>query len=87
MDIENRVKVAIAKQLGVKLETVTPEALLSDDLGADSIDAIELIMVLEEEFGLIIPDEIAEKVTKVSDILCYIVARKTTSGVNRLCNS
>ena len=65
-------KSIIAEQLGVKIEEVTPEASFIDDLGADSLDTVELIMALEEEFNLEIPDEDAEKMTKVSDAIKYI---------------
>jgi acyl carrier protein len=59
-------------QLGVEEELVTPEASFVDDLGADSLDTVELVMALEEEFGLEIPDEDAEKITRVKEAIEYI---------------
>ena len=72
MAVADRVKSIIAEQLGVKPEEVTPEASFIDDLGADSLDTVELIMALEEEFSIEIPDEEAEKMTKVGDAIKYI---------------
>lgn len=71
-DAVNRVKAIIAEQLGVKPEEVTPEASFVEDLGADSLDTVELVMALEEEFGIEIPDEDAEKMTTVGDAVKYI---------------
>ena len=71
-DAVNRVKAIIAEQLGVKPEEVTPEASFVEDLGADSLDTVELVMALEEEFGIEIPDEEAEKLVTVGDALRYI---------------
>ena len=70
--IEQRVKDIIVEQLGVKPDQVTPEAKLIEDLGADSLDAVELVMALEEEFGIEVPDEQAEKLQSVGDIIKYI---------------
>ena len=70
--IEARVKKIIVEQLGVKEEDVTPNASLVDDLGADSLDTVELVMALEEEFETEIPDEDAEKITTVQQIIDYI---------------
>lgn len=67
-----KIKSIIAEQLGVKAEEVTPESSFVDDLGADSLDTVELIMALEEEFNIEIPDEDAEKMSKVSDVIKYI---------------
>ena len=72
MAVEEKIKSIIAEQLGVKLEEVTPQASFIDDLGADSLDTVELIMALEEEFGVEIPDEDAEKMTTVGDAIKYI---------------
>jgi len=72
--IEERVKKIVAEQLGVKLEDVTNEASFVDDLGADSLDTVELVMALEEEFELEIPDEEAEKISKVQNAIDYITA-------------
>ncbi len=62
----------IVEQLNVEPEQVTPEASFEDDLGADSLDLVELIMALEEEFGISIPDEDAEKIKTVGDAVAYI---------------
>lgn len=72
--IEQRVKNIIVEQLGVKEEEVTQEASFVDDLGADSLDTVELVMALEEEFEMEIPDEDAEKITTVKQAMDYIEA-------------
>ena len=72
MAVEEKVKSIIAEQLGVKAEEIKPESSFVDDLGADSLDTVELVMALEEEFGIEIPDEDAEKMTTVGDALKYI---------------
>jgi len=72
MGVQDKVKSIIAEQLGVKSEEVTPEAKFVEDLGADSLDTVELVMALEEEFGIEIPDEDAEKITTVGDAVKYI---------------
>jgi acyl carrier protein len=72
MAVEEKVKSIIAEQLGVKAEEVTPEASFVDDLGADSLDTVELVMAFEEEFGIEIPDEDAEKITTVGEAIKYI---------------
>ena len=69
---QDKVKQIIAEQLGVKKEEVTDNAKFVDDLGADSLDTVELVMALEEEFGVEIPDEDAEKLSTVGDALRYI---------------
>jgi acyl carrier protein len=69
---EEKVKEIIVEQLGVSAEQVKPEARFIDDLGADSLDTVELIMALEEEFGVEIPDEDAEKMVTVGDALNYL---------------
>jgi acyl carrier protein len=69
---QDKVKQIIADQLGVKKEEVTDNAKFVDDLGADSLDTVELVMALEEEFGVEIPDEDAEKLSTVGDALRYI---------------
>jgi acyl carrier protein len=71
-NLENRVKEIIVEQLGVNAEQVTPEASFIDDLGADSLDTVELIMAFEEEFGSEIPDEDAEKLSSVGKVLEYL---------------
>ena len=70
--IEARVKDIIVDQLGVNADQVTPEAKFVEDLGADSLDTVELVMALEEEFGQEIPDEEAEKLQSVGDVIKYI---------------
>ena len=70
--IAEKVKTVIAEQLGVKPEEVTEQAKFVDDLGADSLDTVELVMALEEEFGVEIPDEDAEKITTVGEAIKYI---------------
>ena len=72
MAVESKIKTIIAEQLGVKPEEVTPTASFVDDLGADSLDTVELIMALEEEFNVEIPDEDAEKMKTVGDAIKYI---------------
>jgi len=74
MAVEDKVKSIIVDQLGVDEEEVTPDASFVDDLGADSLDTVELVMALEEEFGLEIPDEDAEKITRVREAVEYIKA-------------
>ena len=70
--IEQRVKDIIVEQLGVNADQVTPEAKFIEDLGADSLDTVELVMALEEEFEIEIPDEDAEKILTVGKALDYI---------------
>jgi acyl carrier protein len=72
MNVEERVKEIIAEQLGVKKEEIKPESSFIDDLGADSLDTVEVVMALEEEFGIEIPDEEAEKITTVGEAIKYI---------------
>ena len=72
MAVEEKVKSIIAEQLGVKQEEIKPESSFVDDLGADSLDTVELVMALEEEFGIEIPDEDAEKMTTVGEAMKYI---------------
>ena len=74
--MEDKIKAIIAKQLGVNPADVTDEASFIDDLGADSLDTVELVMAFEEEFGVEIADEDAEKILKVKDALTYIKARQ-----------
>ena len=70
--IDQRVKDIIVEQLGVKPDQVTPEAKFVEDLGADSLDIVELIMALEEEVGIEVPDEQAEQLLTVGDVTKYI---------------
>ncbi|MFH1201910.1 MAG: acyl carrier protein [Candidatus Omnitrophota bacterium] len=80
MAVTEKVKSIIAEQLGVKEEEVTPQASFIDDLGADSLDTVELVMALEEEFGIEIPDEDAEKMTTVGDAMKYIEEKSVAKG-------
>ena len=73
-NVEERVKKIVAEQRGVKLEEVTNDASFVEDLGADSLDTVELVMALEEEFETEIPDEEAEKITKVQEAIDYVLA-------------
>ena len=72
MAVADKVKSIIVEQLGVDEEEVTPDASFVDDLGADSLDTVELVMAFEEEFGIEIPDEEAEKLQSVGDVIKYI---------------
>ncbi len=72
MAVEDRVKKIIVEQLGVEEDEVVPEASFVQDLGADSLDTVELVMALEEEFDIEIPDDEAEKMQKVSQAIDYI---------------
>lgn len=74
--MEEKVKEIIAKQLGVDASEVTQESSFVEDLGADSLDTVELVMAFEEEFGIEIPDEDAEKIAKVKDAVEYINKKK-----------
>ena len=71
-DIADRVKKIVVEHLGVEADKVTESASFIDDLGADSLDTVELVMAFEEEFGVEIPDEDAEKIATVSDAIKYI---------------
>ena len=75
-NIEDRVKKIVAEQLGVKEDEVSNESSFVDDLGADSLDTVELVMALEEEFDTEIPDEEAEKITTVKEAIDYILAHQ-----------
>ena len=72
MNVDEKIKNIIIEQLGVSADEIVPEASFVDDLGADSLDLVELVMVLEEEFGKEIPDEDAEKIQTVKDATSYI---------------
>jgi acyl carrier protein len=71
-ELETKVREIVAQQLGKNIDQVTPEASFRDDLGADSLDVVELVMALEEEFGIQIPDEDAEKISTVGQAIDYI---------------
>jgi acyl carrier protein len=73
-EIESKVKSIIVEKLGVEEKEVNPEASFTNDLGADSLDTVELIMELENQFGIQIPDEDAEKIATVGDAITYIEA-------------
>jgi acyl carrier protein len=75
MAVDDKVKEIIAKQLGVDQSEVTIEASFVEDLGADSLDTVELVMAFEEAFNIEIPDEDAEKIVKVKDAIDYISAK------------
>lgn len=75
-DVFEKVKEIVSEQLSVEAEKIKSESNFIDDLGADSLDTVELIMALEEEFDIEIPDEDAEKITKVQDIVNYIQDKK-----------
>ena len=75
MCVEGRVREVIVDQLGVNMEQVVPEASFVDDLGADSLDCVEILMAMEEEFGFIIPEEDAEKLNTVGKAVEYIKSR------------
>jgi acyl carrier protein len=74
-EIEKKVKEIIVQQLNVSEEEVKPEAFFIEDLGADSLDTVELVMAFEEQFGLEIPDEDAEKIRTVKDAIDYIASK------------
>ncbi len=74
--MEEKVKEIIAKQLGVDISEVKPDASFVDDLGADSLDTVELVMAFEEAFNVQIPDEDAEKIIKVEDAIAYIKSKQ-----------
>ena len=75
-EIAERIKGIIVEQLGVGADEVTPEASFIEDLGADSLDIVELIMALEEEYDIEIPDEDAEKIQTVKDVISYVEERQ-----------
>lgn len=72
LDVERRVREIVADQLGITEEDVTPDATLGENLGADSLDLIELFMALEEEFGIEISEQMAEKIETVADLIGFL---------------
>ncbi len=77
-DVADKVKAIVVEHLGVDADKVTPEASFIDDLGADSLDTVELVMAFEEAFGVEIPEDAAEKITTVRDAIDYIEKQKAT---------
>jgi len=80
MALEDEVKDLVVEQLGVDPSEVTPEAHFIEDLGADSLDTVELVMAFEDKFGVEIPDEDAEKITTVGDAIKYLEAKTKKEG-------
>ncbi|HEY8493808.1 MAG TPA: acyl carrier protein [Myxococcota bacterium] len=80
MGLEERVAEIIAEQLGVSKEEVVPEASFIDDLGADSLDIVELVMAMEEEFDIEIPDDDAEKIQTIGDAIAYVRERAAAAS-------
>ncbi len=72
MGLEDRVSAIVVEQLGVTKEELAPEASFIDDLGADSLDIVELVMAMEEEFDIEIPDDDAEKIQTIKDVISYV---------------
>lgn len=75
MSVENKIKKIVVDQLGVEADEVKNEASFLDDLGADSLDTVEMVMAFEDEFGVEIPDEDAEKIKTVQDAISYIESK------------
>ena len=75
MGLEDRVSAIIVEQLGVTKEELAPKASFIDDLGADSLDIVELVMAMEEEFDIEIPDDDAEKIQTIEDVITYVKAK------------
>ncbi len=75
MALEDRISEIIVEQLGVSKEEIRPEASFIDDLGADSLDIVELVMAMEEEFDIEIPDDDAERIQTIGDVLSYLKER------------
>ena len=75
MGLEDRVSAIIVEQLGVTKEELAPKASFIDDLGADSLDIVELVMAMEEEFDIEIPDDDAEKIQTIKDVISYVKAK------------
>jgi acyl carrier protein len=75
--LEERIRTVVARQLGVERAEVLPDASLQDDLGADSLELVELLMALEDEFDIEVPEEIAETITTIADVERYIIEHLT----------
>ena len=82
MSVAEKVKSIIVEQLGVEADEVTPTASFTEDLGADSLDIVELVMAFEEEFGIEIPDEAAEKISNVQEAVDYIEQHQGAPGAS-----
>ena len=75
--LEERIRGVVARQLGVELSEVLPDASLQEDLGADSLELVELLMALEDEFDIEVPEEVAESITTIADVERYIIEHLT----------
>ena len=75
--LEERIRGVVARQLGVELSEVLPDASLQEDLGADSLELVELLMALEDEFDIEVPEEVAESITTIADVEHYIIEHLT----------
>jgi acyl carrier protein len=75
--LEARIRSVVARQLGVELSEVIPDASLQEDLGADSLELVELLMALEDEFDIGVPEEVAETITTIADVERYIIEHVT----------
>jgi len=75
--LEERIRGVVARQLGVELSEVLPDASLQEDLGADSLELVELLMALEDEFDIEVPEEVAETITTIADVEHYIIEHLT----------
>ncbi len=75
--LEKRIRGVVARQLGVEVSEVLPDASLQEDLGADSLELVELLMALEDEFDIEVPEEVAETITTIADVEHYIVEHLT----------
>ena len=75
--LEERIRGVVARQLGVELSEVLPDASLQEDLGADSLELVELLMALEDEFDIEVPEEVAETITTIADVERYIIEHLT----------
>jgi acyl carrier protein len=75
--LESRIRSVVARQLGVELSEVHPDASLQEDLGADSLELVELLMALEDEFDIGVPEEVAETITTIADVERYIIEHVT----------
>ena len=75
--LEERIRGVVARQLGVEVSEVLPDARLQEDLGADSLELVELLMALEDEFDIEVPEEVAESITTIADVEHYIIEHLT----------